>query len=148
MSSLRGGTLLSALSIVAVLSNSVVSVHCCSVAQSCLTLATPWIAARQASLSFTVSRSLLKLMSIESAMPSSHLILCRHLLFLPSIFPSIRVFSNELAIHISIHPLSTKYLLSASLIPQSPGFFCFVYCITFCSSHTLSLTCNVRLLHA
>ena len=99
MSSLRGGTLLSALSIVAVLSNLVVSVHCCSVAQSCLTLATPWIAARQASLSFPVSRSLLKLMSIESAMPSSHLILCRHLLFLPSIFPSIRVFSNESTLH-------------------------------------------------
>ena len=57
--------------------------------------ATPWIAARQASLSITNSRSLLKLMSIESVMPSSHLILCRHLLLLPPIPPSIRVFSNE-----------------------------------------------------
>ena len=57
--------------------------------------ATPWIAARQASLSITNSRSLLKLMSIESVMPSSHLILCRPLLLLPSIPPSIRVFSNE-----------------------------------------------------
>ena len=53
------------------------------------------MAACQASLSFTNSQSLLKLMSIESAMPSSHLILCRPLLLLPSIFPSIRVFSNE-----------------------------------------------------
>ena len=56
--------------------------------------ATPWIAAHQASLSITKSRSLLKLMSIEQVMPSNHLILC-HLLLPPSIFPSIRVFSNE-----------------------------------------------------
>ena len=55
--------------------------------------ATPWTAARQASLSITISQSLLKLMSIESAMPSSHLVLRRPLL-LPSIFPSIRVFSD------------------------------------------------------
>ena len=57
--------------------------------------ATPWIAAQQASLSITNSRSSLKLMSIESVMPSSHLILCHPLLLLLSIFPSIRVFSNE-----------------------------------------------------
>ena len=57
--------------------------------------ATPWTAARQASLSITNSRSLLKLMSIESVMPSNHLILCHSLLLPPSIFPSIRVFSNE-----------------------------------------------------
>ena len=61
---------------------------------------TPWTAARQASLSITNSRSLLKLMSIESVMPSNCLILCRPLLLLPSIFPSIRVFSNESALHI------------------------------------------------
>ena len=61
---------------------------------------TPWTAACQASLSIGNSRSLLKLMSIESVMPSSHLILCRPLLLLPSVFPSIRVFSNELALHI------------------------------------------------
>ena len=61
---------------------------------------TPWIAARQASLSITNSQSLLKLMSIESVMPSNHLILCHPLLLLPSIFPSIRVFSNELALPI------------------------------------------------
>ena len=57
--------------------------------------ATPWIAARQASLSITNSRSLLKRMSIELVMPSNHLILCRPLLLLPSVFPSIRVFLNE-----------------------------------------------------
>ena len=57
--------------------------------------AIPWTAAHQASLSFTNSRSLLKFMSIESVMPSNQLILCRPLLLLPSIFPSIRVFSNE-----------------------------------------------------
>ena len=63
---------------------------------SCVRLfATPWTAARQASLSITNSRSLPKLISIESVMPSNHLVLCRPLLLLPSIFPSIRVFSNE-----------------------------------------------------
>ena len=66
-----------------------------SVAQSCLTLAAPWTAARQASLSITTSQRLPKPMSIEAEMPSNHLILCRPLLLLPSIFPSIRVFSNE-----------------------------------------------------
>ena len=68
---------------------------------SCVQLfATPWTAACQASLSFINSWSLLKLMSIESVMPSNHLILCRPLLFLPSIFSSIRVFSNESVLHI------------------------------------------------
>ena len=62
--------------------------------------ATPWTAARQASLSITNSRSLLKLMSIKSVMPSNHLILCHPLLLLPSVFPSIRVFSSESALHI------------------------------------------------
>ena len=71
-----------------------------SVAQSCLTLCTPWIVAHQTSLFITNSRSLPKLMSIELVMPSNHLILCPLLLLLPSIFPSIRVFSNESALHI------------------------------------------------
>ena len=62
--------------------------------------ATPWTAARLASLSIANSRSLLKLMFIESVMPSNHLILCRPLLLLPSIFPSIRVFSNESVLRI------------------------------------------------
>ena len=60
----------------------------------------PWTSACQASLSFTISWSLLKLMSIESVMPSNHLILCYPLVLLPSIFPSIRVFLNVLALHI------------------------------------------------
>ena len=62
--------------------------------------ATPWTAARQTSLSITNSRSLPNLISIESVMPSNHLILCRPLLLLPLIFPSIRVFSNDSALHI------------------------------------------------
>ena len=62
--------------------------------------ATSWTAARQASLSITTSWRLLKLMSIESVMPSNHLIFCCPLFLLPSIFPSIRVFSNELVLHI------------------------------------------------
>ena len=63
--------------------------------------ATPWTGARQASLSFTISQSLLKLTFIESVIPSNHLVLCRPLLLLPSIFPSIRVFSNESALALS-----------------------------------------------
>ena len=68
---------------------------------SCVLLfATPWTVERHASLSFTISWGFLKLISIESVMPSNHLILCRPLLLLPSIFPSIRVFSNESVLHI------------------------------------------------
>ena len=77
--------------------------QCFSSVQSLSTIwlfASPWTAARQASLSITNSQSLLKLMSIESVMLSSHLILCRPLLLLPSIFPSIKVFSNESVLHI------------------------------------------------
>ena len=72
---------------------------CCPVTQSCPTLCDP-MDCRQASLSITNSWSLLKLMSIESVMPSSHLIPCRPLLLLSSIFPIIRVFYNELTLHI------------------------------------------------
>ena len=74
------------------------SVQFSSVAQSCLSV-TPWITARQASLSITISWSSLKLTSIKSVMPSSHLILCHSLLLLPPIPPSIRVFSNESTLH-------------------------------------------------
>ena len=90
----------------------------------------PRIAAHQASLSITNSRSLPKLMSIESVMPSNHLILCHPLLLLPSIFPSIRVFSNESALHISwpktfVNPwLKGQDLNSDQVIddqPQSAG---------------------------
>ena len=62
--------------------------------------ATPWTAARQASLSITNSQSLLKLLPIETVMPSNHFVLCHPLLLLPSIFPSIRVFSSESVLHI------------------------------------------------
>ena len=73
----------------------------CSVQFSLVQLfATPWTTARQASLSITNSRSLPKLMSLELVMPSNHLILCHPLFLLPSIFPSIRVFSNESVLHI------------------------------------------------
>ena len=90
----------------------------CSVQSlSCVQLfTTPWTAARQASLSITNSQSLLKLMPIESVMPSNHLILCYPLLILPSIFPSIRVFSNE-----SVHRIRwPKYWsLSLSISPSN-----------------------------
>ena len=70
----------------------------------------PWTAAHQASLYITNSLSLLKFMSMESVMPSNHLILCRPLLFLPSIFPSIRVFPNEsvLGVSASVLPMNTQ----------------------------------------
>ena len=72
--------------------------YCCSVAQSCQLFATPWTAACQASLSFINSQFLLKFVSIESVMPSNHLILCCRLLLPPSIFPRIRVFSKVLTL--------------------------------------------------
>ena len=79
----------------------IVPCKCCrSVTQLCLTLCDSWTAAHQAFFSFTVSQSLLKLTSIESVMPSNHLIFCHSLLLLPSVFPSIRDFSNELALSI------------------------------------------------
>ena len=86
--------------------------------------ATPWIAARQASLSITNSRSSLRLMSIESVMPSSHLILGRPLLLLPPIPPSIRVFSNESTLHMR-WPKYWSY--SFSIIPSKeiPGLISF-----------------------
>jgi len=71
-----------------------------SVTQSCSNFATTWTTAHQASLSITDTRNLLKLMFTESVMTSNHLILCRPLLILPSVFPIIRVFSNESALRI------------------------------------------------
>ena len=79
---------------------------------------TPWIAAHQASLSITNSQSLLKLMSIESVMPSSHLILCRPLLLLPPMPPSIRVFSNE-----------------STLCMRWPKYWSFSFSISPCNEH-------------
>ena len=82
--------------------------------------ATPWVEARQASLSIINSQSLLKLKFIETAMPSSHLILCRPLLLLPSVFPSIRVFTNESVLHMR---WSKYWSFSFSISPSNehPG---------------------------
>ena len=80
----------------------------------------PWIAARQASLSITNSRSLLKLMPIESVMPSSHLILCRPLLLLPPVPPSIRVFSNKLTLPMR-WPKYWSFSFSISPSNEHPG---------------------------
>ena len=79
--------------------------------------ATPWTAAQQASLSTTNSQSLLKLMSIESVIPSNHLILCQPLLLPPSIFPSIRVFSNELVLASGGQSIGVS--ASASVLPMN-----------------------------
>ena len=85
---------------------------------------TPWTAAHQASLSITVSWSLLKFMSTESGMPSNHLILCHLLFLLPSIFPSIRVFSNESALHISC-PKYWSFSFSISPFNEYSGLISF-----------------------
>ncbi|XDA91024.1 hypothetical protein R6Z07M_019659 [Ovis aries] len=92
--------------------------------------ATPWTAARQASLSITISRSLLKFMSIESVMPSNHLILCRPLLLLPSIFPSIRVFSNVSAICI-----------------RGPEYWSFSFSISPCSEYSELISLRLDWFH-
>ena len=84
----------------------------------------PWTVAHQSSLSFTISWSLLKLISIESVMPSKHLILCRPLLLLPSVFPNISVFSNESALHIR-WPKYWSFSFSISLSNQYSGLISF-----------------------
>ena len=85
---------------------------------------TLWTTARQASLSITKSRSLLKLMPIESVMPSNHLIFCRPLLLLPSIFPSIRVFSNESVLRIR-WPKYWSFSFSIRPTNEHPGLISF-----------------------
>ena len=85
---------------------------------------TPWIEARQASLSITNSRSPPKPVSIESVMPSNHFILCRPLLLLPSIFPNIRVFSNESALHIR-WPKYCSFSFNISPTNEHPGLISF-----------------------
>ena len=93
---------------------------------SCVWLfVTPRTAVHQASLSFTVSQSLIKLMSIESVMPSNRLILCCSLLLLPSIFPSIRVFSNESALHIW-WPKYWSFSFNISPSSEHPGLISWV----------------------
>ena len=91
-------------------------VYCCLVAKSCSLFVTPSTAACQSPLSSTISQSVLKLMSIELVMPSNHLILCRPLLLLPSIFPSIRFSSSESALCIR---WPKNWSLSFSIIPSS-----------------------------
>ena len=98
--------------------NSVQSLSCV------LLFVTPWIAARQASLSITNSRSSLKLTPIESVMPSSHLILCRPLLLLPPIPPSIRVFSNESTLRMR-WPKYWSFSFSISPSKEHPGLMSF-----------------------
>ena len=99
---------------------------CISVSQSVQSFnrirvfATPWIAAHQASLSITNSQSLLKLMSIESVMPSNHLLFCQPLLLPPSIFPRIRVFSNESALWIG-WPKYWSFSFNISPSNEHPG---------------------------
>ena len=100
------------------------SLQLSSVAQCVQFFATPWTAARQASLSITNSRSPPKPMSIESVIPSNHLILCCPLLLLPSIFPSIRVFSNESALHIR-WPEYWSFSFNISPSNEHPGLISF-----------------------
>ena len=85
---------------------------------------TPWTAAHQASLSITNTQSLLKLMPIKSVMPSNHLILCCPLLLLPSIFPSIRVFSNDSVLHIR-WPKYWRFSFNISPSNEHPGLISF-----------------------
>ena len=85
---------------------------------------TPSTAACQASLSFTISRSLLSLVPVESMMPSNHLILCRPLLLLPSIFPNIRVFSKESVLHIR-WPKYWSFSFNISPSKEHPGLISF-----------------------
>ena len=102
------------------------SIVCQSVQSlSCVWLfATPWIAARQASLSITISRSSLRLTSIQSVMPSSHLILCHPLLLLPPILPRINVFSNESTLHMR-WPKYWSFSFSIILSKEIPGLISF-----------------------
>ena len=95
-----------------------------SVTQSVRLFAAPWTAARQASLSIIKTQSLLKLMSIESGMPSNNLILCRPLLLLPSIFPNIRIFSNESVLRIR-WPKYWSFSFSISLFNEYSGLISF-----------------------
>ena len=85
---------------------------------------TPWTAAHWTSLSFTISQNLLKLMSIELVMPFNHLILCHPFLLLPSVFPSIRVFSNESVLHIR-WPKYWSFSFSISPSSEHPGLISF-----------------------
>ena len=103
--------------------------------------AAPWTAARQASLFITNSQSLLKLMSIESVMTSNHLILCRPLLLLPSIFPSIRVFTNESVLRIR-WPKDWLLRLVITSLPRSKRLL--ISCLQSWSLLTLGISWMLR----
>ena len=111
----------------------VVVFMCCHIQLS----TTPWTAAHQASLSFTISQSLLKLRSIELIMPANHLILCHSVLLLPSIFPSIRVFSNESALWIR-WPKYSSFSFSISPSNEYAGLNEMVYRVILQYSNTYS----------
>ena len=113
--------------------SSVVSVHFSRSVVSWF-FATPWTTARQASLSITNSQSSLKLLCIVSVMPSNHLSLCRPLLFLPSIFPSIRVFSNESALRIR-WPKYWNFSFNISPSSEHPGLISFQFSSVKLLSH-------------
>ena len=98
--------------------------YCCSVTNHGRLCANPWTAEFQAPLSFTVSWSLFKLMSIELVIPSNHLLFCHSLLLLPSIFPSIRVFSNESAFCLR-WPKYWSFSFSISLFNECSGLISF-----------------------
>ena len=97
---------------------------CCLVAKLVQLFATPGTAVHQASVSFTISQSLLKLMSVLSVMPSNHLILCHPLLLPPSIFPSIRVFSNKSVLRFR-WPKYWSFSFKISLTNEHPGLISF-----------------------
>ena len=103
---------------------------------------TPWTAARHASLSITSSQSLLKVMSIESVMPSNHLILCHLLLLLPSIFPSIRVFSNESVLHIK-WPKYWSFSFSISPSNEYSGLISFRFDLPAMAPHSSTLAWRI-----
>ena len=105
---------------------------------------TPWTAAHQVSLSFTISWSLLKLMSIESMMPSNHLVLCHPLLLLLSIFPSIRVFYSELALQIR-WPKYWDFSFSISPSSEYSGWISFK--IDWLDLHAVQVTLKSLLQH-
>ena len=116
ISSRRKGTLFSSYCIPSTDNSAWHIVRCCSVTQLCPTLCNPMNCSMPGFLSFTISQSLLKLTSIELMMPSNHLILYRPLLLLPSIFPSIRVFSNESVLH--RQPKCWSFSFSFSISPS------------------------------
>ena len=119
------------------------SVQFSSVAQSVRLFETPWTAACQASLSITNSQSFLKLMSIESVMPSSHLILCRPLLLPPSISPSIRVFSNQSVLHVR-WPKYWNFSFNISPSNEYSGLMSWWIFTNSCQKHSYSiLLCTV-----